>query len=468
MKTHLSILLLTLSLNVYGSTFEVGSNKDYKTPNQLYVSDILQDGDTILIDPELYIGTDALAVWMPNNLVIKGVGGMVRLDAAGQYIWGKGIWVLAGNDITVENIEFFGVTVPDQNGAGIRLDGNGMTVRYCSFHDSDNGILTSNTNVGTVIIEYTEFARNGFGDGQSHNLYIGRNDKLIFRFNYSHHAFIGHNLKSRATENYILYNRIMDEEEGRSSRLIDLSNGGFSIIMGNLFMQGENAENKNLIGYGLEGLTDSDESKLFIINNTLLNKRVASCNFLDVNEETSEVKVFNNIFTGTGEINAPPNSDLGHNLLNENINELLFEDEENYNYTLLLGSPAIDLGIEVSSVDNNSLTPNAIYVHPLSMEERSISNGKIDIGAYEFRTTSSAATNFNQQPTIYPNPVTENLYINSNSTDVINIYLSDNLGKIIPNPGKKVIDMSTLKPGIYYLTIVFAEGKQSTSKIIKH
>ena len=38
-----------------------------------------------------------------------------------------------------------------------------------------------------------------------HNLYIGHVNKLTFRFNYSHHAYIGHNLKSRADANYILY-----------------------------------------------------------------------------------------------------------------------------------------------------------------------------------------------------------------------------------------------------------------------
>ncbi|MCC6723031.1 MAG: right-handed parallel beta-helix repeat-containing protein, partial [Saprospiraceae bacterium] len=161
-----------------------------------------------------------MAVWQANNLVIRGVGGRPHLEAGGQYIWGKGIWVLAGNGITVENIEFSGATVPDQNGAGIRLDGTGMTVRHCYFHHNQNGILTSNPYAGEILIEYTEFADSGYGDGYTHNVYIGHVDKLIFRYNYSHHAIVGHNLKSRAKENHILYNRIMDEVDGQSSRLI--------------------------------------------------------------------------------------------------------------------------------------------------------------------------------------------------------------------------------------------------------
>ena len=64
----------------------------------------------------------------------------------------------------------------------------------------------------------------------------------------------------------------MDEQNGESSRLIDLPNGGFSIVMGNLLMQGNNAQNNNLVGYGLEGLSNT-LSEFYFINNTLVNKR---------------------------------------------------------------------------------------------------------------------------------------------------------------------------------------------------
>ena len=60
---------------------------------------VIQDGDTILIDAETYTGTAALAVWQNNDLVIQGVSGRPHLEANGQYIWGKGIWVFAGNNI---------------------------------------------------------------------------------------------------------------------------------------------------------------------------------------------------------------------------------------------------------------------------------------------------------------------------------------------------------------------------------
>jgi hypothetical protein len=263
----LTTLLLTSFISK-ATTYQVGSTRLYTTPNALYSASVVQDGDTIEIDSEIYTGTPCLAVWQANNLYIKGVGtGKPHMKANGQYIWGKGIWVLAGDNIRVDNIEFSEASVPSQNGAGIRLDGIGMTVQNCYFHDNENGILTANSQAGDILIEYTEFDHNGYGDGFTHNLYIGHVNKLTFRFNYSHHAYIGHNLKSRANENYILYNRIMDEQTGESSRLIDLPNGGFSIIMGNLLMQGSNAQNNNLVGYGLEGLTNT-LGEIYFVNNT--------------------------------------------------------------------------------------------------------------------------------------------------------------------------------------------------------
>ena len=263
METLISIVFLFFTINSFAFTYQIGSTREYLSPNALFLSEVLQNGDTVEIAAELYSGISALANWQQNDLLIRGVNGLPHVDVNGQNILGKAIWVLSGNNITVENIEFSGASVPDNNEAGIRLDGIGMTIRNCYFHDNENGILTSNPNEGDVLIEHSEFSHNGYGDGFSHNLYIGRIGKLTFRYNYSHHTTIGHNLKSRAKENHILYNRIMDEEKGESSRLIDLSNGGFSIILGNLFMQGNNAQNNNLVGYGLEGLTNESSNELY-------------------------------------------------------------------------------------------------------------------------------------------------------------------------------------------------------------
>lgn len=378
-KYLLILLVFICQLSPSLSTsYIVGQGETYPTPNALYNAQVLAAGDTILINAEDYNGTDAVAVWLEDDLVIKGVGGTPHLIADGAYIWGKGIWVLFGNNITVENFEFSGASVPDNNGAGIRLDGSGMTIRHCYFHNNENGILTSSPYSGDILIEYTEFAYNGFGDGQSHNLYINHVNKLTFRYNYSHHANIGHNLKSRAAENIIVYNRIMDEATGNSSRLIDLSNGGKSTIMGNILMQGPVAENNNLIGYGLEGLT-KPVNELYVYNNSMVNKRTASCIFVAIQTQTPVAEVVNNIFAGTGTIINGNTTVYGNNTINQLISAVGFTNESSYDYTLLSSSPAIDTG--TSSITSQ---PTNVYVHPLQSEIRTTSNVIIDTGAFEY------------------------------------------------------------------------------------
>ena len=380
--------------------YQVGPDKTYTSPNALYSANVVQAGDTIEIDAADYIGQESLAVWFANDLVIRGVGGRPHLIADGAYIFGKGIWVLAGNDITVENIEFSGASVPSENGSGIRVDGFGFTIRHCYFHDNENGILSINTpNNGDILIEHSEFAHNGFGDGFTHNVYINSANSLTFRYNYSHHAIIGHCLKSRADQNFIYHNRIMDEQTGISSRLIDISNGGFSIIMGNLLMQGPNATNNNLIGYGLEGLTNP-LPELYVINNTFVNKRAASCIFLSIQNGTSIANVSNNIFAGTGTIVQGTTTSYVSNYVNTSINQLNFEDEPNFDYQLTSNSPAKNIGTAISNAGTYSLTPIVSYDHPTSFESRVISDGTIDIGAYEFGNNVIPTTPIKKDMTI--------------------------------------------------------------------
>ncbi len=384
LRTLYILIICSFTIICHATLYQVGPTKTYITPNDLYQANVVQDGDIIEIDAADYSGQQALAVWFANDLVIRGVGGRPHLLADGEYIFGKGIWVLAGNNITVENIEFSGATVPSENGSGIRVDGFGFTIRHCYFHNNENGILSINTpNTGDILIEHSEFAYNGFGSGFTHNVYINSANSLTFRYNYSHHANIGHCLKSRADQNFIYHNRIMDEQTGISSRLIDISNGGFSIIMGNLLMQGPNATNNNLIGYGLEGLTNPSQ-ELYVINNTFVNKRAASCIFLSIQNGTSIANVSNNIFAGTGTIVQGNTTSYLSNYINTSINQLNFVDEPNYDYKLTSNSPAKNIGTAIPEASTYSLTPIVSYDHPTSFVTRVISDGTIDVGAYEY------------------------------------------------------------------------------------
>src|SRR5262245_42128571 len=188
----------------------VGPAQELKTPSA--AAKVARNGDVVEIEAGIYAG-DA-AVWRAHRLTIRGVGGRAHLRADGAEAEGKGTWVIKGNDTTVESVEFSGAKVSDRNGAGIRLEGAGLTVRDCFFHHNENGILTGANPASDVVIENSEFAHNGCGNGYSHNLYIGVVRSFTLRFSYVHHARIGHNVKTRALRNEILYNRIADENDG--------------------------------------------------------------------------------------------------------------------------------------------------------------------------------------------------------------------------------------------------------------
>jgi hypothetical protein len=351
----------------------VGPDKAFLLPSA--AAKAANDGDIIEIDAGIY-EKDA-AVWRQHNVTIRGIGGKAHIRSGGVTAEGKALWVIKGNNTVIEHIEFSDAKVIYRNGAGIRHEGAGLLIRHCYFHDNENGILTGVSPDNDIVVEHSEFARNGHGDGYSHNLYIGAARSFTLRFSYIHHAVVGHNVKSRAAANYVLYNRIMDEDDGRASYAIDLPNGGLSFIIGNLLQHGQRAENQTLISYGAEGLTHRI-NKLHLINNTLVNDR-PSGRFVFVADGTQTALAANNIFAGPG-IPASGPMTLQQNLVAEK-SELL--DSANFDYRLKPGSRAIGSGSDPGESDGFSLRPQAEYLHPMQSKPRA-TRTKPDIGAHAY------------------------------------------------------------------------------------
>src|SRR5215831_15131161 len=277
-------------------TLRVGPNKQYIKPSQAVAA--ARDGDVIELDPVVYLG-DA-AVWQAHNLTIRGVGGTAHLKTNGANAEDKDIWVIKGNNTTIENIEFSGAVVSDTNGAGVRQERTGLTVRHCYFHHNQMGILTGVNLKSDILIEHSEFAWNGDQSGQTHNIYIGQVRSFTLRYSYSHHAHIGHLVKSRAHTNYILYNRLTDEADGDSSYNIDLPNGGVSYIIGNIIQQSPATDNATLVAFALEGPTNPLQ-ELYVINNTFVNDLQIGT-FIQVKRPPAVMKVVNNLFVGNGAV----------------------------------------------------------------------------------------------------------------------------------------------------------------------
>lgn len=446
-------------------TWQIGKTRIYTFCSQ--VAALVNDGDTVAIDSGTYTN-DKQVVWTKNNLLIRGVGGKPKLVAgttiANDATNGKGIFVIDGTNTTIENIEFRNCKVQSHNGAGIRIEAPNVIVRHCIFNGNEMGILAGGTiPTCTIIVEYSEFLNGGSvaNPGYQHNIYINHVDTFIFRYNFSHDAIAeGHELKSRASFNLIIYNRIANIYSV-DSRTIDLPNGGTAIIMGNVIEQGQNSSNSNLLGYGLEGLINPSPHNLWICNNTFVNKKDKG-SFINVpSSGTDTLYIKNNIFggakTGGFLIGSPTFLDSSNNLMSNELAEIGFVNESGFDYHLTPTSKAVNNGISISKiVKGHSLIPTEMYKDSSMKEPRPV-NGKIDIGAFEYASTVALIEiKESVKLMLYPNPASTQLNITSNhKIKEGKILLYNSTGQrvlVVDINGKEAtLTLQALPDGIYFL-----------------
>ena len=370
------LLALPVSSSVFASTLSVGPGKRFPMPCSALTT--AADGDTVEIDAAGSYNGDVCVI-RANNLTIRGVNGRPKITAGGQNAVGKGTWVLYGANTTIDNVEMSGAAVPDQNGASVRLDAPNLTLRNSYLHHNENGLMTNGDPQSNVVIEDSEFSDNGLGTGYTHNVYIGNINSLVFRGSYSHDANVGHNLKSRARTNTIVYSRF-SSSYNQPSYEIDLPNAGTSYIIGNVIQQPAANQAATMIGYGWEGAVNPG-SDLYVINNTFLNEDSVRGTFVSVQEGVgTPVLMQNNIFSGTGSATNQANP------IERNNYRTLAPDFINrgaYDLHPAAGAPMINAGATPgSSASGLSLAPTHQYRFPVGTESRP-ANGVIDIGAYE-------------------------------------------------------------------------------------
>ncbi|HEY7337569.1 MAG TPA: right-handed parallel beta-helix repeat-containing protein [Bryobacteraceae bacterium] len=368
--------ILWLPLFAPAATITVGPLGQYAMPCAGITA--AQPGDVIEIDAAGSYTGDVCSI-NTSNLTIRGVNGRPHIDAGGNNAQGKGIWVVSGGDTLIENIEFSGAAVPSHNGAAIRQQGPNLTVRNCYIHDNEEGILTGADPNSAILIEYSEFARNGYGDGFTHNMYIGNVKQFTLQFSYSHQAKVGHLVKSRAATNYILYNRLTDET-GSASFELDIPNGGLSYVVGNIIQQSPTTQNSNMAAYLEEGATAGNPSHaLYMVNNTFVNSLGRGMFVFIAAADTTPALLENNFFSGGGAVTNQASAVLTTNF----VGTPSFVNAAGYDYHLMAGSAGIDAGTAPGTGSGFSLMPADEYVHPTCGEIRRTS-GIVDIGAFEY------------------------------------------------------------------------------------
>ncbi|MDR2680665.1 MAG: hypothetical protein LBC47_07640, partial [Tannerella sp.] len=193
-------------------------------------------------------------------------------------------------------ITFINAKVSDQNGAGIRLTDGQLTVIDCRFLHNEMGLLTGNLATTTLTVKNSEFGYSGYGDGLSHDIYVGRIGSFYVSGSYFHHANIGHLIKSRAALNQIYYNMIADGNDAASkaSYEIDIPDGGQAVIVGNIIQKSAMPENPHVINFARENSNYYPVNRIFISHNTIINFHNAGDKVLGAPESGTEIYILNN------------------------------------------------------------------------------------------------------------------------------------------------------------------------------
>ena len=158
---------------------------------------------------------------------------------------------------------------------------------------NEMGMMTANTQNIHLTVRNSEFGYGGYGTGFSHNIYVGQIGRVDISGCWFHHSNRGHLIKSRAAISHIYCNLIADgnDNDSRSSYIIDLPSGGHGIIAGNIIQKSSRSEQMYVLNFATESNSYYPDNRIYIAYNTVINHRVSSNNRL-LNTPASGVKIY--------------------------------------------------------------------------------------------------------------------------------------------------------------------------------
>ena len=273
----------------------------YNTPSQAFAN--ARDGDRIEIQAGTYHDVGVLKA---NNVTVVGINGRPQIDGQSKIADDRGIWVIYGNNTTLDNFEMLhedngkrGEAAWDQ--AAVYLVGNNLTLRHLYIHDNMQGFFNA-TRAGSqcnLTIENSIFALNGDGGGHSHNIYVNHNITILtMRGVWSRDCRGGHILKVRAFESDIQGCLFTDPTGISLNWFLDFPDGGRHKFAGNIVEHDNPNPGSVLIAYGEEGLLNPAPHTMLIAQNTLIND--GNGTFFKIQHLTASLR--ENIFVG---LNAP-------------------------------------------------------------------------------------------------------------------------------------------------------------------
>ena len=425
-SSSILLFLLTWTFSINAATLQVGPGKQFASLNA--VQTIVKPGDVVQVYGDAtYPGN----VWFKvhgkadNPIIIRGIAvNGKRPVLSGGEVGSGGLdgWTVlfAGDFYTFEG---FDVT------AGAKYciinKAHGTTIRDSVIHDCPNhGILGTDSESGSLTIEYCEVHHCGSGEGK-HQLYIATDEtahpKSVFRLQhcYIHDGLGGNNVKTRAERNEIYFNWI----EGAAFHELDLIGPDGqeenlaredSDVVGNVIIKKSKWQLARIGGDG----TGSTFGRYRFVNNTFIMSDLSLIG-IRLQYELESLELHNNVFYRPGGLDTTfikrsdpfgpdpvvsgTNNWIGDNFL-EIPNGIIqpirgnapgFADINTFDFRPIDSSPLVDQGASLKSLSGPYPFPNPLedplYLPPprrmLAVNSavlHPIAGKSIDIGAYEF------------------------------------------------------------------------------------
>jgi hypothetical protein len=265
--THPTAFVVALLLGVGSAsarTLTVGPDAQWHTLSEAVEK--ANDGDVIKIAPGEYFDC---AMIRARDLVIEGAGdGTVLTD---KTCVGKAILVAQADNLTVRNLVLARARVPDLNGAGIRLEGQGLTVEHVVFENDQVGVLAGTPGPGEVRVSDCRFHAGGVaGDRPSAALSIAGVGRLLVERS-MFQGVKGGQISSGAAQTELVGNRIETGVEPGAGQAV-LLNGGALVMRDNVIALGPNEPPRDAAVLATDGTLELRGNRLE--NNTGRSQRL--------------------------------------------------------------------------------------------------------------------------------------------------------------------------------------------------
>ncbi len=405
-----------------------------------------------------------------------------------------------------------------------------LVVRYCKIHDNAQGVFTNSNGEAegeisrNTLIEYNEIWDNGNAgpDGTEHNIYI-QSAGVIIQYNYfgsPRQGSAGSNIKDRSSGTIIRYNwiegaaRILDLVETEDAAPIIMNEPDYHdvYVYGNIITNylTNDPFGSNLIHYGFDNSpVEAKRGTLYFYNNTVYIEGDEdiwwNVRLFDVSDDQDPatvegtVALYNNIIHKNGTTHLQMMRDGGR--LEYNANNWIvsgyedlgygstamvvintppltgsdpgFVDVANEDFSLLANSVCIDIAGNLPPSVETSYPLNKQYVKHANHTLRTQVGGAFDLGAFEhgiiLGANESEISNF--PFVVYPNPAMDFITVEHELYELKSVEIFNALGQSVikfDSLEGNGMDISSLSPGIYFLSLRAASSEDVLVRFVKN